>query len=147
MSAKPPNNAFIEGPIPADKISRSISAHGEKTTIGAHEIFLGQVRGDEVGEQTVQAIEFTAYEEMAAEKFYEIREACFDKYDLTCAHIYHSLGRVEVGELCFFVMTSSGHRQEAREAVRFLVDTIKAEVPIFGKEIFGDDSHTWKENR
>ncbi|MEP0711483.1 MAG: molybdenum cofactor biosynthesis protein MoaE, partial [Algoriphagus sp.] len=91
---------FLEGAISPEFIADSIAKHQGKHSIGAHNIFLGQVRGDEVGEQKVVAIEYTAYEEMANEKLHEIREAAFEKFDLTCLHIYHSLGTVKVGEIC-----------------------------------------------
>ncbi len=140
-------NCFREGAIAATFIGDSIAKHQSKTNIGAHEIFLGQVRADEIEGKTVAAIDYTAYEEMANEKFHEIRELAFEKFDLTCMHIYHSLGRVNTGEICLFVFASSKHRVEARNAVAFLVDTIKTEVPIFGKEVFEDQSHTWKVNK
>jgi len=140
-------NCFREGPIAATFIGDSIAKHQTKTNIGAHEIFLGQVRADEIEGKTVAAIDYSAYEEMANEKFHEIREAAFEKFDLTCMHIYHSLGKVNTGEICLFVFASSKHRVEARNAVAYLVDTIKTDVPIFGKEVFEDESHTWKVNK
>ena len=140
-------NCFREGAIAATFIGDSIAKHQTKTNIGAHEIFLGQVRADEIEGKTVAAIDYSAYEEMANEKFHEIREAAFEKFDLTCMHIYHSLGKVNTGEICLFVFASSKHRVEARNAVAYLVDTIKTDVPIFGKEVFEDESHTWKVNK
>ena len=76
-----------------------------------------------------------------------IRESIFAKYPLTCMHIYHSLGSVSAGEICLFVFTSSVHRNAAIEACNEVVERIKAELPIWGKEIFSDESHQWKENR
>lgn len=140
-------NCFREGPITPDFIANSISKHQVKTQIGAHEIFLGQVRADEIDGKEVKAIDYSAYEDMANEKFHEIREATFEKFDLTCMHIYHSLGRVNAGEICLFVFASSKHRVEARDAVAHLVEKIKKEVPIFGKEVFEDESHVWKVNK
>ena len=140
-------NCFREGAIAATFIGDSIAKHQSKTNIGAHEIFLGQVRADEIDGKTVAAIDYSAYEEMANEKFHEIREAAFEKFDLTCMHIYHSLGRVNTGEICLFVFASSKHRVEARNAVTYLVDTIKTDVPIFGKEVCEDETHTWKVNK
>lgn len=91
---------FVNGAIPPDKIAKSIANHGVKTAIGAHSIFLGQIRTDENNGRKVVAIEYTAYRDMALEKAREIREETFSKYDLTCLHIYHSLGEVNVGEIC-----------------------------------------------
>jgi len=139
-------NVFVQGAITPDFIANSISKHQSKTTIGAHDIFLGQVRADVIDGKTVTAIEYTAYEEMGNTKFDEIRESAFDKFDLTCSHIYHSLGTVKAGELCLFVFVSSPRRKEAMKALEYLVETIKAESPIFGKEIFEDQSHQWKVN-
>lgn len=140
-------NVFTEGAISPDKIASSIAHHQVKTNIGAHDIFLGQVRADEIEGKEVVAIDYSCYEDMANQAFHDIREAAFDKFDLTCMHIYHSKGVVKAGEICLFVFTSSAHRKEAMDACRFIVEEIKANVPVFGKEVFEDDTHVWKENK
>lgn len=140
-------NCFVQGPISSTFIGDSIAKHQSKTSIGAHQLFLGQVRADIVDGKSVKAIEYSAYEEMANRKFHEIREDAFARFDLVCMHIYHSLGRVNSGEICLFVFVSSKRRHAASEALNFLVEAIKNEVPIFGKEILGDDSFQWKVNK
>lgn len=140
-------NIFIEGPIDPSLVAESIRRHTAKTTIGGHSIFLGQIREDMIGDKKLQSMYFTSYEGMALEKAHEIREQVITKYDLTCAHIYHSLGEVKVGEICLFVFTSAPHRKEAINACDELVDRIKKEIPLWGKEILEDDSHNWKENK
>ena len=137
---------FIDGPISPDFISDSISKHQSKLNIGAHNIFLGQVRADVISGQNVKSIEYSAYEDMANKKVNEIREDAFKKFDLTCLHTYHSLGNIKVGEISFFVFVSSVRRSEVYEATQYLVDRIKNEVPIFGKEIFENEKFQWKEN-
>ena len=104
------------------------------------------MRADEIEGKRVVAIEYSAYEEMADQAFHAIREAAFARYELSCMHIYHSLGRVNIGEICLFVFVSSKHRQMAFDACREIVEEIKAKVPIFGKELFADDSFVWKMN-
>ena len=136
-----------QGPILPEKIASSIAHHQVKIQIGAHDIFLGQVRADEIEGKKVVAIEFSAYEELAEQKIHEIRDEAFTKFDITCLHIYHSIGRINAGELCFFVFTSSAHRKAAMEACQYLVERIKAEVPIFGKELFEDETSQWKVNK
>ncbi|WP_215224970.1 molybdenum cofactor biosynthesis protein MoaE [Echinicola shivajiensis] len=138
---------FVEGAINPDKIAKSIANHSTKTGIGGHSIFLGQIRDDVKPEGKVIAIEYTAYRDMALEKAREIREDIFAKYELSCMHIYHSLGNVKVGEICLFVFTSSAHRKAAIEACNELVERIKAELPIWGKEILDNDAEVWKVNR
>lgn len=108
---------------------------------------MGQVRADEKEGGQVRAIAYTAYEEMALEKAFEIREAVFAKYPLTCMHIYHSLGEVKTGEICLFVFTSSKHRKAAIDACEELVERIKKELPIWGKELVDNEKEVWKENQ
>ena len=146
MKNKKPKNVFKEGAISSEFIAKSIANHQSKTGIGAHNIFLGQVRADEINGKIVTAIDYTAYEEMANAKFHEIREAAFDKFDLNCMHIYHSIRKVNIGEICLFVFVSSPRRKEVFPAIEFIVEEIKANVPVFGKEIFEDESHQWKVN-
>lgn len=147
MDKKKKKNVFIEGPISPAFIADSIAKHQTKTTIGAHDIFLGQVRADEIDGKEVVAIEYEAYKEMAEETFHEIRESAFEKYDLTCMHIYHSLGTVQTGEICLFVFVSAPHRKDAFEGLRYLVEEIKAKAPVFGKELFETGEFVWKENK
>jgi molybdopterin synthase catalytic subunit len=139
-------NCFKEGAISPDFIATSIAHHQVKTNIGAHQIFLGQVRADTIDGKEVVAIDYSANEDLANKTFHEIREATFDAFDLTCMHIYHSIGRVNTGEICLFVFVSSKHRKEAMRAIEHLVEEIKAKVPVFGKELFADATHVWKEN-
>jgi len=139
-------NVFIQGAITPEFIAKSIAKHQTKTQIGAHDIFLGQVRADEIEGKKVEAIEYSAYEEMANLKFHEIREAAFKHFDLSCMHIYHSKGIVKAGEICLFVFVSSPHRKEVFEALHEVVEEIKKQVPVFGKELFEDDSYQWKVN-
>ena len=146
MEKQKVKNVFVDGPIRPDFISNSIQKHQSKTQIGAHNIFLGQVRADVIDDKTVTAIEYSAYEEMANIKFHEIREGAFEKFELTCMHIYHSRGVVPTGEICLFVFVSSPHRKEVFEALHFIVEEIKVQVPVFGKELFGEDGYQWKVN-
>jgi molybdopterin synthase catalytic subunit len=145
-TSKPIKKSFVQGPISAEFIGNSIAKHQTKTSIGAHNIFLGQVRADEIDGKIVVAIDYSAYEEMAEQNFHDIREAAFEKYDLTCLHIYHSLGNVKAGEICLFVFVSAPRRKVVYEALNFLVEEIKEKVAIFGKELFEDETYTWKKN-
>ncbi len=137
---------FIKGAITAEFIGNSIAKHQSKTSIGAHQIFLGQVRADKIDGEEVTAIEYTAYEEMANEKMHEIREDIFAKNDITCMHVYHSVGEVKTGEICLFVFVSSAHRKESQVVCNELVERVKNELPVWGKELTGT-SEQWKVNQ
>lgn len=147
IAMQKPQNIFVNGAISASFIADSIQKHSSKTSIGGHSIFLGQVRTDQIGGRQVKEIEYTAYEEMVLEKMQEIREEIFKKYPLICMHVYHSLGKVAAGEICLFVFTSSVHRKEAIQACEETVEKIKAELPVWGKELFEDETHQWKVNK
>jgi len=147
MTVHKPKNIFVQGPVSPIFIAESIQKHSSKTDIGGHSIFLGQVRADSIEGKKVIAIDYTAYEELALEKMHVIREAIFAKYPLSCMHVYHSLGKVVAGEICLFVFTSGAHRKEAIEACEETVERLKAELPIWGKELFEDETHQWKVNR
>lgn len=139
-------NCFKEGPISSSFIAESISQHQVKKNIGAHQIFLGQVRADQIDEKEVTAIEYSAHEEMANKAFHIIRETTFEKFDLTCMHIYHSIGTVKAGEICLFVFVSSAHRKEVQGAIEYVVEEIKEKVPVYGKEMFEDGTYVQKVN-
>jgi len=146
MKEKKPKNIFVQGPIAASFIAESIHKHSTQTEIGGHSIFLGQVRADIINGKKVSFIEYTSYEEMALEKMHVIREDIFSKYPLTCMHVYHSLGKIAAGDICLFVFTSSAHRKAAIDACEETVERLKAELPIWGKELFEDDTYQWKQN-
>lgn len=143
---KKPKNIFVQGAIDPAFIAESIQKHSTKKDIGAHNIFLGQVRNDVIDGKVVTAIDYTTYEEMALEKMHLIREEIFQKYPLTCMHVHHSLGIVKAGEISLFVFTSSAHRKAAIDACEELVERIKKELPVWGKELLEDASYQWKEN-
>ncbi|MBL7812370.1 MAG: molybdenum cofactor biosynthesis protein MoaE [Bacteroidetes bacterium] len=146
-SDKKAKSFFVNGPVSPEKIAANIAAHQNKTHVGASQLFLGQVRADEVNGLKVTAIEYSAYEEMANAEIARIREEIIVKYKLSCAHVYHSLGHIEAGQVCFFVSVSSPHREASTLACSEMVERIKKEVPVFGRELFENDSHQWKTNQ
>lgn len=146
MSDKTESNIFIQGPITGEYITAIIQQFSLNTAIGAHSIFLGQVRRDETNGSQVAAIEYTTHAEMALEKFHEIKASLFEKYALAGLTIYHSLGKVKAGEICFFVLAVSSHRAEAIAACSEAVERVKSELPVWGRLILENATVQWKEN-
>lgn len=134
---------LVEGPITAAFIADSIAKHSSKTDIGAHAIFLGQIRKDEEAGRFVKEIVYTAHKEMAGKVFEDIRERAFSRYEIVCMHIYHSLGTVKVGEISLFVFVSCKHREQSFVALQEIVEEIKANVPIWKQENYEDGGHVW----
>lgn len=135
---------FIDGPIQPDFVADSIAKHSTKTNIGAHAIFLGQVRADAKDGSEVTSIHYSAYQPMAEQIMAAMREDFFAQYnDMTCLHIYHSLGEVKAGEVSLFVFVSCRHRKQSFDALEHIVDRLKAELPVWKQEFYSDQSYRW----
>lgn len=146
MSSSRKSSVFVEGAITPEFVADSIRGHSRKTHIGAHDIFLGQVRADVIEDKTVQGIEYSAYTPMAEEAFHSIREDAFHTFNLSCLHIHHSVGFVPTGGISLFVFVSAPHRTDVFKATQWIVEAIKKLVPIWGKEVLSDGTYNWKSN-
>ena len=138
-------NYLITGPVTPALISEMVEKMGRKTDSGGHMIFLGQVRADEIGGKKVKAIEYSAYSEMVTVEAENIKKTILSEFcDVKSIGIIHSTGTVKAGEISLLVYVSAGHRKQAMEACNKTVEIIKANLPVWKKEIFEDDSHSWK---
>jgi len=104
---------------------------------GAQALFLGVVRDHHEG-RSVEHLEYEAYEPMALAKLREIRERALARFEVRDVAIVHRLGRLEIGEASVAVLVVSAHRGAAFDAVRFTMDVLKEEVPIFKREFYAD---------
>jgi molybdopterin synthase catalytic subunit len=119
----------------------------EKTDLGGHSFFLGQVRADEINGKRVKAIEYSAYEDMVNTEAEKIRISIMSEFnDVKLIFIIHSTGVVKAGEISLAVMVSAGHRRQAMQACSKAVELVKERLPVWKKEIYEDDSHHWREN-
>lgn len=145
-TAKKAKKNLIDGPITATKMADLVQKHQHKTDIGAHSLFMGQVRADEIDGKAVISITYSAYEEMAEKAILEIREDAFAKFDnLRCLHIYHSIGEVKVGEMSLLVMVSSAHRGPVFPSLEWIVEQCKKRLPIWKQENFAEGEKRWVE--
>lgn len=138
--------SFVQGPICTHRITKILKAHQRELQTGAHSLFLGQVRKDKINGKEVVAIEYTAYEDMVLKIFDRIKHHIYDVYNINGLYVLHSMGIVRCGEVSLVVMMTAEHRRGAMDACREAVDLIKSELPIWGKELFGDGDHIWKKN-
>lgn len=106
---------------------------------GAVVLFEGTVRSPSEG-QDVDHLEYEAYEAMAVAQMESIVEQARTRWPLASAYLHHRLGRIEVGEASVVVAVTSPHRPEAFEACRWIIEQLKAEVPIWKKEFYSDGS-------
>jgi molybdopterin synthase catalytic subunit len=115
------------------------SLAGRTDKDGAVSLFLGVVRNENRGRRVLR-LEYEAYEEMALPLMEEIAAETARRFPVTDVRLVHRLGLLEIGEASVAVAVSSPHRAEAFAACRFAIDTVKAQVPIWKKELYADGS-------
>jgi len=116
-----------------------VSLQGTTPADGALCLFVGVVRNENRGRAVVR-LEYEAYEEMALPLMQEIAAETKQRFPVTLVRMVHRLGRLEIGEPSVAVAVASPHRDEAFQACRFAIDTLKAQVPIWKKELYADGS-------
>lgn len=131
--------ALTREPVAADRLATSLIA----PDCGAVVTFTGTVRDHHQGRR-VKGLTYDAYEAMALPLLQEIATAARDRYALSRVVVVHRLGDMAVGEASVFIGAASPHREEGFAACRFLIDAIKAQVPIWKKEFY-DDGSAWIE--
>jgi MoaE-MoaD fusion protein len=94
----------------------------------------------------VERLEYEAYAEMAEERLATIAAEAVERHGLCAAAVEHRVGEVPLSEPSVIVAASAAHRGEAFAGARELIDRVKAEAPIWKKEIEGQEER-WVEGR
>lgn len=129
---------LVHAPIDGAAVLASVSA-GDA---GGNVLFLGSTRGVTDGVTTL-GLEYEAHEPLALALLEELRSAAMARFSLRGCAIVHRLGRVGVGEASIAIAASAPHRREAFAATEWLLERVKAEVPIWKCEEGGDGGRTW----
>ena len=114
--------------------------------VGAHAWFEGVTRRLTHVAQTTQEtheLSYEAFEPMAIAELQRIGDETIAEFELTALVIVHRLGTVPIGEASLLVGCSSAHRAAVFAALPKVVDRLKADVPIWKKELFVDGSTQW----
>jgi molybdopterin synthase catalytic subunit len=101
---------------------------------GAVVLFCGTVRDHSEGKLGVTHLEYEAYGEVVEAKIAELVAEARRRWPLERVAVEHAVGGLAVGETSVAVAVSSGHRNEAFAAGRFLIDRLKETAPIWKKE-------------
>lgn len=104
---------------------------------GAVCVFDGIVRDHTRGRRTLY-LDYEAYREMALEQMRGLAAEAATRFGVRDVAVVHRLGRLMVGETSVLVVVASAHRGAAFDACRWLIDTLKKQVPIWKKEVFVD---------
>ena len=110
---------------------------------GAVVMFAGVVRADEKDGRRVTRIHYDCYEEMAEREMTALVDSIEETTGVSAIRAVHRVGDVPVGDVSLLVVVTAGHRAEAYEARRLVVEEIKRRVAIWKKEIYDDESGKW----
>jgi len=118
-------------PLPTERALEWV----ERPSCGAVACFVGTVRDHAEGRTGVLAIDYEAYTAQVLPRFEAIVAAARECWpDLGRAVVWHRVGHIELGEASVVVVVSTPHRAEAFGACRYVIDTLKATVPIWKQE-------------
>jgi molybdopterin synthase catalytic subunit len=111
---------------------------------GGINVFLGTTRAETTAEgRELIALHYEAYCEMALKQMRNLAHRARERWPIIKLALLHRVGRVNLGEPSVIIAVATPHRGDAFEACRFLIDTLKAEVAIWKKEVWADGSTSW----
>jgi molybdopterin synthase catalytic subunit len=113
----------------------------DEAASGGVTLFVGRVRDHDHGID-VQRLEYAAHP-TAADALRRVCAEVAEQYDVHAVAAVHRIGRLDIGDIAVIVAAASAHRGTAFEAAQALIDTLKAEVPIWKHEVFADGSEEW----
>ncbi len=125
--------AFLlsDEPLSLDAVVREVASDHA----GAIATFTGTTRIESRGRQVVH-LDYEAYEGMAEQVMAELAEELKRRHDLCEVAIHHRVGRVGIGETSVVIAVSAPHREAALAACKDAIDSLKATVPLWKKEVY-----------
>jgi len=126
-----------ETPLDIDEV---LAALGDDAS-GGLTLFVGRVRDHDHGKGVV-GLDYSAHPSALA-RLREVCEQVAATYDVHGLAAVHRVGTLAIGDVAVVVATSSAHRGTSFDASRALIDTLKAEVPIWKHQHFADGSEEW----
>jgi molybdopterin synthase catalytic subunit len=132
--------AIADTPIDPRAVEAAVTWPGA----GAVLTFLGIARDNFEG-RAVRALEYEAYPELAEPVLAQIATEVQERWPGARVAIVHRTGRLEISEPSVVISVATPHRGACYEASRYAIDTLKARLPVWKKEVY-DDGTAWKAN-
>jgi molybdopterin synthase catalytic subunit len=126
-----------DAPLDVDEVMKVL----DDESSGGVTVFVGRVR-DHDGGQGVTGLEYSAHPS-ALDRLRDVCAQVASSYDVTALAAVHRTGALAIGDIAVICATATGHRGESFDATRALIDTLKAEVPIWKHQMFADGSEEW----
>lgn len=121
-----------------------VSFVGGDPSLGGIVTFFGATRAEhDPSHGALRRLEYEAYREMAWEQMKRLAAQAVANWQAARVVVIHRLGGVGVGEVSVALAVACPHRAEAFEACRWLIDTLKQDVPIWKKDVFADGFTRW----
>jgi molybdopterin synthase catalytic subunit len=140
-------NILITGPISPAIIQNRLECFNQQPDAGGVSIFIGIVRRDNISGKEVTAIEYSAYEALVNSEAEKIYNSVMNEFpQVKQIELFHSVGRVNAGEISMAAMVSAVHRDQAMQVCKKIVDLVKVKLPIWKKEIYTDFTYHWKQD-
>lgn len=119
----------------------NVAALVKDVSCGAVVTFTGDVRNHDGGKEVL----ILTYEihPSAGQEIIRITQETSNKFDVVKVAVAHRYGQIPIGQTAFAVAVSAHHRESAFEACQALVNTVKAELPIWKHQVFTDGSDEW----
>ena len=119
-------------------LTREVSSESH----GAIASFIGTVRSQNDG-KVVTGIDYSAYDAMAEREMSAIADEAREKFRTDSIVVEHRTGFLAVGEASVAIVVSHDRRAPALDAVRYIIEELKARVPIWKCEHYADGSRDW----
>lgn len=129
---------ITQHPIDTDQVLKSVHSDSAGATV----LFVGTTRQFTHGKETLK-LEYECYEAMALKKMKELHDQAKQRWPIESCAIVHRIGSVGIGESSIAVAVSTPHRTDSFNAAQWLVDSLKALVPIWKQEHWSDGSQEW----
>jgi len=128
---------IVETPIDIQQVIELVRSD----KAGAIDVFIGTVRSKTAGKK-VERLEYDAYDSMVIQEMQKIVNQAKEKWPVEKMAIHHRKGTLLIGEVAVVIAVSTPHRNDAFEACRFVIETLKKTTPIWKKEIY-DGGEEW----
>lgn len=129
---------LLEQPIDTEALRARLLSSGA----GAFSAFEGWVRDHNEG-RPVRGLAYSSYRTLAESEGTRILEEALRRFDIVEAACVHRVGELAIGELAVWVGVSAAHRGPAFDACRWIIDEVKANVPIWKHERYADGEAGW----
>src|SRR5215217_7764010 len=137
MPSKIRQVGISETPLDVAEVLRRVSG----PEVGGIALFVGTVR-DSDHEADVVSLDYTQHPS-AQDVLTKCAEETADQHDVLAIAVEHRVGHLEVGDIAVVVAVGAVHRGEALAACAHLINTLKAEVPIWKEQHFASGKSEW----